>query len=75
MSPAEANKDSLDFLFDYYFDTKSPVAFISTLALYREAKNAIFPLLFVKLKLSYNPKTSLPFINQFVLIFRETESL
>ena len=31
-------KDSLHFLPDYYFDTKSPVAFTSPLALYREAK-------------------------------------
>ena len=31
-------KESLHFLFDYYFDTKSPVAFTSPLALYREAK-------------------------------------
>ena len=38
MSPTAANKDSLDFLSDYYFDTKSPVAFTNRLALYREAK-------------------------------------
>ena len=31
-------KDSLNFLSDYYFDTKSPAAFTSPLALYREAK-------------------------------------
>ena len=31
-------KESLHFLSDYYFDTKSPVAFTSPLALYREAK-------------------------------------
>ena len=39
MSPTAANKDySLDFLSHYYFDTKSPVAFTSPLALYREAR-------------------------------------
>ena len=36
MSPTAANKGSLDFLSD--LDTKSPVAFTSPLALYREAK-------------------------------------
>ena len=75
MSPTEANKDSVDFLSDYYFDTKNSAAFTSLLALYREAKNVILPLLFVKLKLGYNPKTPIPFINQFFIIFRETESL
>ena len=37
---------SLHFLSDYYFDTKSPVAFTSPLALYREGKkktNIILP--------------------------------
>ena len=68
-------KDSLNFLSDYYFDTKSPVAFTSPLAFYREAKNVIFPLLFIKLKLGYNPKISTPYINQFGIIFRKTESL
>ena len=38
MSPNVLNKNSLDFLSDYYFNTKSPVAFTSPLALYREAK-------------------------------------
>ena len=38
MSPTAPNKDSLDFLSDYYFDTKRPVAFTNRLALYREAK-------------------------------------
>ena len=38
MSPTVPKKDSLDFFSDYYFDTKSPVAFTSPLALYREAK-------------------------------------
>ena len=37
--PISFEKDSLDFLSDNYFDTKSPVAFTSPLALYREAKN------------------------------------
>ena len=38
MSPNTPNKNSLDFLSNYYFNTKSPVAFTSPLALYREAK-------------------------------------
>ena len=33
-----SQEDSLDFLSNYYFNTKSPVAFTSPLALYREAK-------------------------------------
>ena len=75
MSSTLPKKDSLNFLADYYFDTKSPVAFTSPLALYREAKNVILPLLFNKLKLGYNPKTPTPFINRFGIIFPETESL
>ena len=75
MSSTVPKKDSLNFLADYYFDTKSPVAFTSPLALYREAKNVILPLLFNKLKLGYNPKTPTPFINRFGIIFPETESL
>ena len=70
MSPTVPKKDSLDFHSDYYFDTKSPVAFTSPLALYRDPS-----LTFVRLKLGYNPKTPTPFINQLVIIFRETESL
>ena len=38
MSPSTPNKNLLDFLSNYYFNTKSPVAFTSPLALYREAK-------------------------------------
>ena len=38
MSSTVPKKDSLNFLADYYFDTKSPVAFTCPLALYREAK-------------------------------------
>ena len=72
MSPNASNKNSLDFLSDHYFNTKSPVAFTSQLASYRETKNVILSLLFVKLKLGYNPKTPSPFINQFIIIFRET---
>ena len=34
VSPNTPNKNSLNFLSDYYFDTKSPVAFTSPLALY-----------------------------------------
>ena len=38
MSPNTPNKIFLDFLSNYYFNTKSPVAFTSPLALYLEAK-------------------------------------
>ena len=38
MSSTVPKKDSLHFLSDYYFHTKSPVAFTSPLVLYREAK-------------------------------------
>ena len=51
MSPTAANKDySLDFLSDYYFDTKSPVAFTSPLTLYREAKKHYPSLTFRQVK-------------------------
>ena len=40
--------------------------------MYREAKNVILPLLFVKLRLVYNPKTPTPYINRFGIIFQET---
>ena len=36
LSSTVPKKDSLHFLSDYYFDTKSPAAFTSPLALYRE---------------------------------------
>ena len=36
MSPTAPKKDSLDFFSDYWFDTRRPVVFISTLALYQE---------------------------------------
>ena len=48
MSPTAANKDySLDF---FYFDTKSPLAFTSPLALYREAKKRYPSLTFHQVK-------------------------
>ena len=37
MPPTADKKDSLDFLSDFYFDTRSPLASTSPLALYREA--------------------------------------
>ena len=74
MSPAAADKDFLDFLSDYYFDTKSPVAFTSALALYREARKRYPSLTFRQVKTWLQSKDT-PFINQFVIIFRETESL
>ena len=43
-------KDSLHFLADYYLDTKSPVAFTSPLALYREAKKHYPSLTFCQVK-------------------------
>ena len=50
MSPNVPNKNSLDFLSDYYFNTKSPVAFTSPLALYREAKKRYPSLIFHQVK-------------------------
>ena len=50
MSPTAPKKDSLDFLLDYYFNTKSPVAFTSPLALYREAKRRCPSLTFPQVK-------------------------
>ena len=50
MSPNTPNKNSLNFLSDYYFDTKSPVAFTSPLALYREVKNCYPSLTFSEVK-------------------------
>ena len=74
MSSFVPKKDSLNFLSDYYFDTESRVAFTSPLALYRVAKKH-YPSLFIKLKLSYNPKIPTPYINKLDIIFRDTESL
>ena len=50
MSSIVPKKDSLNFLSDYYFDTKSPVAFTSLLALYREAKKRYPSLTFQQVK-------------------------
>ena len=50
MSQTADKKDSLDFFLDYYFDAKSPVAFISPLALYREAKTRYLSLTFLQVK-------------------------
>ena len=50
MSPNAHNKNSLDSLSDYYFNTKSPVAFTSPLALYREAKKRYPSLTFRQVK-------------------------
>ena len=50
MSPTVPNKGSLDFLSDYYFNTKSPVAFTSPLALYRDAKKRYPSLTFRQVK-------------------------
>ena len=50
MSSTVSKKDSLNFLSDYYFDTKSPVAFTSPLALYQEAKKRYPSLTFRQVK-------------------------
>ena len=50
MSPNTPNKNSLNSLSDYYFSTKSPVAFTSLLALYREAKKRYPSLTFSQVK-------------------------
>ena len=50
MSSTVPEKDSLNFLSDYYFGTKSPVAFTSLLALYREAKKHHLSLTFHQIK-------------------------
>ena len=50
MFPTVVNKDSSDFLSDYYFNTKSPVAFTSPLALYGEAKQCYLSLNFRQVK-------------------------
>ena len=50
MTSTVPKKDSLHFLSDYYFDTKSPVAFTSYLALYREAKKHYSCLTFHQVK-------------------------
>ena len=50
MSPNVPNKNSLDFLSDYYFNAKSPVAFTNQLALYREAKKRYPSLTFCQVK-------------------------
>ena len=47
MSSTVPKKDSSNFL---YFDTKSPVAFTSPLALYREAKKRYPSLTFQQVK-------------------------
>ena len=50
MSSTVPKKDSLTFLSDYYFDTKSPVAFTSPLTLYQEAKKHYPSLTFQQVK-------------------------
>ena len=50
MSSTVPKKDSLNFLSDNYFNTESPVAFTSSLALYREAKKHYPSLTFRQVK-------------------------
>ena len=50
MSSTVPKKDFLNFLSDYYFETKSPVAFTSPLALYREDKTCYPSLTFHQVK-------------------------
>ena len=56
MSPNTPNKNSLDFLSEYYFNTKSPIAFTSPLALYREAKKRYPSLTLHQVKIWLQPK-------------------
>ena len=51
MSPTAAKENSSDFLSDYYFHTKIPVAFTSPLALYRQASVNLLDVGQVKRKL------------------------
>ena len=57
MSSTVPKKDYLHFLSDYYFDTKSSVAFTSPLALYREAKKHYPSLTFRQVKQSKDTYT------------------
>ena len=50
MAPTAANKDSLNFVSDYYFDTKSPLASTSPLALYQESRKCYPSLTFCQVK-------------------------
>ena len=74
MSSTVPKKDFLNFLSDYHFGTKSPVAFTSPLALYREDKTRYPSLTFHQVKTWLQSKTPTPFINQFGIIFLETVS-
>ena len=56
MSSTVPKKDSLNFLSDYYFDTKNPVPFTSPLALYREAKKRYPSLIFRQIKTWFQSK-------------------
>ena len=63
-----AKKDSVDFLFGLLFEyQKSSSIYQSIKIISRSQKNLILPLLFIKLKLGYNPKTH--FIKQFIIVF------
>ena len=55
MSSTVPKKDFLNFLSDYYFETKSPVAFTSPLALYREDKMRYSSLTFHQVKRHLHP--------------------
>ena len=58
MSSIVPEKDFLNFVSFYYFDTKSPVAFTSPLALYREAKKRYPSLTFRQVKTWLQSKDS-----------------
>ena len=75
MSSTVPKKDSLHLLSDYYFDTKSPVAFTSPLVLYRETKKHYPSLTFHQVKTWLQSKDTYALQNQFGILFRETESL
>ena len=75
MSSTVPKKDSSNFLSDYYFNTETPVAFTSSLALYREANKRYPSLTFRQVKSWLQSKDTYNLHNQFGIIFRETESL
>ena len=68
MSPTVPKKDFLDFLSDYYFNTKSPVAFTSPLALYREAKKRYPSLTFRQVKVPLRVRQFFCFWKLFVAL-------
>ena len=76
MTPTVPNKDSNRFLLGLLFQYQESSSIYQSISIIsRSQKMLSFSDFFIKLRLGYNPKTPTPFINQFVIIFRETESL